>query len=394
MPRSLPFPLLVLLAACAGAPEEAAVPAGPVRDTVLLSREAVAVAGFTLDTARTAPWRESVTVPAQLTLDAQQTAVLGAIAEGRVTAVLVRAGDQVRPGQILVRIHSHELTSARTALAAAEAAATATESQLATARTAAARAERLFTARALSQAELERTRAQLVQAEGASRAAQTQLTHAHEIVHHLIGDDSEPHGDEESHDVLIRSPIAGTVVTRTAQAGTVVLIGAPLLTVSRVATLLLVAQLPERTAGVATVGSPVHFRVPAFPDRTFEARIARVAPALDPVTRTLEVQATVAEHGGLLRAEMAATAELIGAPGAPALTVPAEAVQAYEGDTVVVVATPRGAATHLEAVRVRVGRRTASTAEILAGLAEGTPIVRGRAAVAKAEIARQHAAAE
>lgn len=393
MIRSLALLLLVLVTACGRAAEEAPVEAGPVRDTVLLSRDAVAVAGFTVDTARTMPWRESFTVPAQLMLDAQRTAALGAIAEGRVTAVLVRPGDQVRPGQILVRIHSHELTTALSALAAAEAGATETEAQLTTANAAAARAERLFTARALSQAELERARAQSVSAQSARLAAQAELQRAREIVHHLTGDDAPQRGDD-GHDVLIRSPIAGTVVTRPAQAGTVVLVGTPLVTVSRVTSLLLVAQLPERALGVAVPGTPVRFRVPAFPERVFEARIARVAPALDPVTRTLEVQATVPEHGGLLRAEMAATAELLGPPGAPVLTVPAEAVQAYEGDTVVVVATPRGAATHLEAVRVRVGRRSASAAEIVAGISAGTPVVHGRAAIAKAEIARQHAAAE
>jgi multidrug efflux pump subunit AcrA (membrane-fusion protein) len=69
--------------------------------------------------------------------------------------------------------------------------------------------------------------------------------------------------------------------------------------------------------------------------------------------------------------------------------VPAAAVQSLDGDTVVVVARPRGGGLALEGVRVRVGRRTAERAEILAGLAPGTPVVTAGAAVAKAELLRR-----
>jgi multidrug efflux pump subunit AcrA (membrane-fusion protein) len=140
----------------------------------------------------------------------------------------------------------------------------------------------------------------------------------------------------------------------------------------------------------AQVGSVVRFAATPFPDERFEARVTRVAPVLDSLTRTLEVEARVADGAPRLRAEMFATAELMGPEGERTLVVPAGAVQSFAGDTVVVTAREGGdGGTVLEAVRVRVGRRTAETAEIVAGLDAGAMVVTHGAAVAKAEIMRR-----
>jgi hypothetical protein len=109
----------------------------------------------------------------------------------------------------------------------------------------------------------------------------------------------------------------------------------------------------------------------------------------------VEVLAAVRAHDGALRPEMSAAAELEGAGGTRALVVPAAAVQALEGDTIVVTATPLAAgALRLEAVRVRVGRRTARDAEVLAGLARGTRVVARGAAIAKAELLERRGGGE
>ena len=76
-------------------------------------------------------------------------------------------------------------------------------------------------------------------------------------------------------------------------------------------------------------------------------------------------------------------------PNATTLSVPAGAVQAFEGDTVVITAHARPGGLVLEAVPVRIGRRTAERAEVLGGLAAGTPIVVAGASVAKAELLRR-----
>ena len=386
---------IALLTGCDGPSAEAAVldtaaaPATtPVRDTTSLSAEAVRLAALELASAAPVPWRDAWRAPGRLVLDPAATHSLGAVAEGRVARVLVSVGDPVVAGQPLVAIHSYAMTDARGALATAAAADVEAETALALATSAAARAERLLAIRALSLADAERARAD--RARAAARVAQSraELARARAMLDHLTGGSAAVDVDA-AHEVLVRSPTAGVVVARDAQPGAVVLVGAPLVTVSRATSLLLALRLPEHAVGAAQPGAVVRFGVSALPDARFEARVERVAPTIDSVTRTLEVHARPVGDAGALRAEMYGTAELVGAAGASALVVPSAAVQALEGDTVVVTARARANGLLLEAVRVRVGRRTEEHAEILAGLAAGTPVVTHGAAVAKAEILRR-----
>jgi len=82
-------------------------------------------------------------------------------------------------------------------------------------------------------------------------------------------------------------------------------------------------------------------------------------------------------------------AELTGAPAGATLSVPSEAIQAFEGDTVVITGTPKGDAMQLTAVPVRAGRRSLTRTEILSGVDSGLAVVVNGAAVAKAEILKR-----
>ena len=149
--------VLAVAAACGGAGPRAEVvavaqPTAPPPDTVSLSAEAVQLAGISLAIAESIPWREAWRAPARLVLDPAVTHTLGAVAEGRVSRVLVEVGDRVAAGQPLVAIHSHELTDVRSEVASAAATDAETETTLGVARSAAARAERLLAIRALSHA--------------------------------------------------------------------------------------------------------------------------------------------------------------------------------------------------------------------------------------------------
>jgi cobalt-zinc-cadmium efflux system membrane fusion protein len=380
---------LLAAVACAGVPETEAVPGDvAVRDTAYLSPEAVRLAGLVIAPVDSLPWSDSWTAPARLTLDPLTTHSLGAIAEGRVTRVLARAGDSVTTGQVLVAVHSHEMLD----VASAQAKATAAESEARAAQllaeSAAARAERLYALKALSLAELERARAALVQAQSAHSQTRAELERARAMRAHLVGAGDVPAGTDE-HDVLVRSPIDGIVVRLEARPGEVVLVGAPLVTVSRTASLVLEMHVPEHALGRAMPGAPVRFTVPALPGERFTATVNRVAPTLDSATRTLVVQARVDGDVARLRAEMYVSAELMGPPDAAVLSVPTAALQALDGDTVVIRARPRAGGVELEPLRVRVARRTIERAEIVAGLTRGTPVVTDGAAIAKAELLRR-----
>jgi cobalt-zinc-cadmium efflux system membrane fusion protein len=362
-------------------------------DTATLSAQSVMIAGFSTSPAIYEPWRDGWRIPGRLGLDPQTTQPLGSNVEGRVLEVRVLPGDRVVTGQVLVAIHTHEMMDARKQLTTARSAAISADSAAVAADAHAARTERLFGAKAAALAEVERARAVRAAADAARAEAHAELERATEFLDHLRGAGPVPAGTDE-HAALIRAPFDGVVVGRMVQPGQVVLVGAPLVTVGRNGTVALSLHLPEAALIAATVGSPVQFTVPALGTRRFEATVSRVSPALDSLTRTLEVVATVRDRDALLRPELYVAAELFGPVGARTLTVPAGAVQSFEGDTVVITARQRGEGLHLAAQRVRVGRRNGDRAEILAGVDSTASVVVLGAAVAKAEILRRRATAE
>jgi RND family efflux transporter MFP subunit len=279
------------------------------------------------------------------------------------------------------------MSEAVSAFTAARANDVAAASELAAVENAASRAERLYEMRAASLADLERARSALARAAAGKEASLAELRRAESVLVHLTGDESlESVGQE----VLIRSPIDGVVVARHTQAGSVVLIGAPLMDVSQTDALVLRLSVPERALGTVQPGALIRFNVPVLGAEAFEAKVTQVAPTLNATTRGFDIVAAVTTPNDRLRAEMYATAELTG-PEAEELTVniPAGAVQEFDGDTVVIAARPMPDGVELEALRVRVGQRSSERAMIVSGLPEGTPIIIDGAAIAKAEILRR-----
>lgn len=397
--RGLSLPPLAALVLAGCGPSDAAPavagevpPATTMRDTAFLSTAALELGGLDTVRADRRPWHAGWTGPARLLMDPTATEALGAIVEGRVASVSVQPGDVVRRGQVIVELHSHEMMDARAAHSAAQAALARARTGYTLATTAADRAERLFAARALSRAEMEAAVAARADAAGALAQAESEMTRASDFLAHLLGEGPVPPGTDP-HYVLVRAPFDGVVMARQAEPGAVVTVGAPLVTVSRASALVLVVRIPEQEAEHARQGSTIEFTVAAFPDRRFQARVTRVLPMVDTLTRSIEVRASV-PSAGVLRPEMFATAELIGPPSGEVLSLPAEAIQALEGDTVVVTYQPREGGAYIEAVPVRAGRRAAGRVEIVDGLEDGALVVGRGAAVARAELLRRRAAGE
>lgn len=383
--------VLMSLVGCSSAETEAAsARSNAAPDTALLSAEAVRIAGFTLSSVAREKWRDLVSVPARIALDPANTEPIGSIVEGRVAKVFVMPGDRVEMGQVLLAIHSHELMDARATLAKAKAGMTAAQAQQRMAVSAAERSERLFNIKALAMAELERARATREDADAAVATADAELHRADALIEHLVGHDALP-SDYDEHWVLIRAPIGGQVISREVEPGNVVLVGAPLVTVSRTSSLVLIVQLPADRARGVRVGSLVQFTTTGTGGDNFRARVSRVFPAVDTVTRTVEVQAVIdGANDSRLRPEMFATAAIdCSVDCTNAVVIPAGALQAIDGDTVVIAAQERDGGLHLEVVRVRVGRLNRQVAEILVGLDTGQTVVNGGAAIAKAEILRR-----
>lgn len=135
----------------------------------------------------------------------------------------------------------------------------------------------------------------------------------------------------------VMAPFDGVITERGAHVGTLVgPASAPLVRLQQVSRLRLVAAIPEAYVGGAAGGQPVPFSVASFPGQVFDGRLARIANALDPKTRTMAVELDVLNMKGQLAPGMFAEVQWPARRSSPSLFVPRSAVATTTERTFVV----------------------------------------------------------
>lgn len=125
--------------------------------------------------------------------------------------------------------------------------------------------------------------------------------------------------------LVLRSPVTGTVLERGVVQGQYVDAETPLLTVADLSQVWVMADLYEMDLTRVHVGDPATFTTDAMPGRTFAGRVEFVYPTVSSDTRTLKARLALANGDGALRPGMYGRVRVAGR-GARALSVPAEAV--------------------------------------------------------------------
>jgi RND family efflux transporter MFP subunit len=111
--------------------------------------------------------------------------------------------------------------------------------------------------------------------------------------------------------------------------------------------------------------------VDAFPGEKFEGRVGRLAPVLDPATRTAQMEVEIPNPQYRLKPGMYARVALLVARRDNALVVPRNAVLDVEGRRGVFIANGNRAKFQV----VEVGLQDDQRAEIVSGLREGQQVV-------------------
>jgi membrane fusion protein, multidrug efflux system len=273
---------------------------------------------------------------------------------GVLDAVLVDRGDRVKKGQLLALVRPSDLpdqlTAARSSLTQAQSAAT-------LARTDLERAQALAPKAVVSQQELQQATSRAAQAQAAEDAARAQIG----VLAVRLGETRIP------------SPLAGVVVQRRLDPGA--LVGPPgggvILTVARVDVLRVFISVNEREIAGLAVGQSAHVELDALPGRSFQGQVVRLAPTLDPATRTLDAEVQLDNREGLLRPGMYGRGAIVLGVHAGAVTVPVGAIQLSDDRAFVFV--QQG-----EVVRrrpIRTGVDGGDWLEVVEGLAAGEPVV-------------------
>lgn len=270
MPLLAVLVLLAMIAAMAGlfdrriAPGLADRPSAPPPDNLLtVSSHTVAVAE-----------------PVPASVEAKQATLISARIMAGITQILVRSGDTVTQGQLLLNLEKTDLQArakqAHQQVKAFEA--RVKEAQLELARAEQLAQQKLIAAAALDQARAnhDAITAQLASARQALEEAQTAV------------------GFTE-----IRSPINGRVVDRFAEPGDTAVPGGKLLSIYDPLSLRIEAQVREQLALALQVGQPLQVEIPAL-GKQLAAEVEEIVPAANPGSRSFLVKARIAFNQDLL----------------------------------------------------------------------------------------------
>lgn len=186
---------------------------------------------------------------------------------------------------------------------------------------------------------------------------------------------------------LIRAPFAGMLGIRQIDLGQYLNPGAQVVTLTDLDTLYANFTLPEQDRAALSVGQTIAITVDAYRERSFPATLTTIEPQVGADTRTIKLQATLANPDRLLLPGMFANARVALPPLPDVVTVPETAVDyTLYGDSVFLV-TEEAAATapgqsvgsqsadnpvlKVKRTSVKVGERFANKVAILSGLKPG-----------------------
>ncbi len=289
-----------------------------------------------------------------VTLEPREQASVVSRTSGYVLAYFVDRGDKVRRGQRLAVVESRELSDQeRQAAAQLQAARAAHQNALDQAE----RARRLVAQAFLSQAEADAAETQVRVTEAQVRAAEAALGLTRTRKGYAA----------------IEAPFDGYVVKRHVDVGALVGPQGPaLFTVGSLTRLKAVAAVAQPDVPFLKVGQPVLLTLDGVEGGPWEGRIARMSPALDAATRTLEVELEFSGLDERVKPGMFGRVTLEMQRVTGAILVPPRAV-ARKGREGVAFVVRDGRA---HEVRLRLGRTFPDgRVEVVGGLEEGDLLV-------------------
>lgn len=323
-------------------------------------------------------------------LAADEQAEVAAETAGRVIGTPVERGTRVTAGAVLIRVSA---TEADASLREAEANAAQLEARLGLAAGQAfdplkvpdvlnakasldwaeadfARIKALLDQKVVSQAEFDQ---KLTQVQAARQQYQTAQNGAQQSYRSLQASRARVDlARKSAADTVVRAPFSGIVAERLVGTGDYVSKGMKVATVVRIDPVRVELTVPEQYLSQVKMGQAVRLTVDAYPGETFNARVRFVSPALKTDQRALTVEAVADNADGRLKPGLFATALLQQPSPAPAMLVPAAAVETVAGTSrVYAIAADR----KVEERIVTLGEKVGDRIEVSSGVKPGERVV-------------------
>jgi cobalt-zinc-cadmium efflux system membrane fusion protein len=287
----------VLLLAAGGCKKKVAAPAPKAeQDLSMITVTPVLAKQLTIGEPKIRDVAGSLQVAARIDTDASRIARIGSPVSGRIIKLLVLEGQYVHRGSALATLHSTDLSDTQFSFVKAF-------SQENLAEQATQRAEQLVKADVMGQAELQRRRAELLQASTEAAAFRTQLGG-------LGMSDAAIRKLESTRqlnaDYPILSTISGTVLDRKVTIGQIVQPAEMAFMVADLSNVWVIADVPEESSGHLHKGMDVVVKIPALPNQDIKGKLSYVSPIVDPMTRTVQVRMDLPNPHGIFKPAMLA----------------------------------------------------------------------------------------
>ncbi|MFZ0274487.1 MAG: efflux RND transporter periplasmic adaptor subunit [Acidobacteriaceae bacterium] len=280
------------------------------------------------------------------------------LASGRIVDIKARLDDNVKKGDLLLKVQSPDITNAFDAYLKAS-----NDEHLAS--LALVRAKDLFEHGAIPQAQVE-------QAEDAENDAKADLTAAEQQL-----DTLGVNKDHPSSIVNVYAPVSGVIVaqnvTSAAAAGVTYAGTSTAFTIADLSVVWIICDVYESDLPRVRLGQQARIRLDAYPDRQLTGTVSDIGPILDPSIRTAKVRIEVPNPGKLLRLGMFVTATLVSRTSQVHAVVPAAAIlHLHDCDWVFV---PAGGH-RFQRIKVTSGKMlSGNREEILLGILPGQQVV-------------------
>lgn len=311
------------------------------------------------------------------TVRARTSTVIAAKLMGYVREVKVQTGDRVREGQLLVTLDARDLDvnsrhaeaaleEVRSSMPEADSAAAGAKANLDLAQTTFNRMQDLFNKKSISNQEFDEASAKLKAAQAAYQMAVAKRAQ-------LNAQAARVQQDVRATEVArsyaeITAPFAGVVTAKTVDPGTLAVPGTPLLTIEREGAYRLEASVEESRIAAIRVGQPVSVTLDGI-DRTLDARVSEIVPAIDAASRSYLVKIDLPNVPALRSGAFGRASFSMGSR--VALSIPATAVNERGQLQSVLVAENGVARTRL----ITAGSKNKDRIEVLSGLTAGDKVI-------------------
>ena len=247
-------------------------------------------------------------------------------AQGRLQTVYVKLGDPVRQGQAIAKIEDSEIVEqikqADATYNVSQATIRQRQADLKLAQNNLERSRSLYERDLLPRQTFDDTDARFQAAQAQLDLAEAQMAQSKARLDEL---------KINLANTIIASPVEGFIGKRTLDPGASVGVNTSFISVVDIRTVRLVINVVEKDLRRITQGTAGSVEVDAYPGETFYGRVARLAPILDPATRTAQVEIEIPNPGYRLKPGMYARVRFTVEKHDQALVVPTPSVVDLQG---------------------------------------------------------------